>query len=672
MTTQAAKPSPESQESFFQRLRAGAMGQTPELHRSEGGRSPWPQLPESSRTSTPGLMDAPPRGAAMAAEHAPWGYVPEGRTAEPPAVLCEAAGLEVAVRSWWRGAPGRGERIRRQEDAWLRIACAGGVANGARQRLLESGIPNRVIEGGIQLGQFLEHDDEVRLMWSHSQQDPGAQSEFVQRSMEIVLGRYDIRVVPWRPQVEGVGCPCLVLAARAPRPGLPRRKSSGIGGRGSPTPRSQTPVSPVIGAGEQRKRSSSSMGFCSTMASPADKPQEAAAVSSRPRASSSQAASPLPVEGPSGRASVVTPSPPGQPGSLGRGSVSPSLPSTAPGQAGGRRSTARGSAWEGASPTEAAAVGVSPRLSRRLEQRASLAAVEPSGGEPRPPERGSVAGASPRRSYIKKASQSSSFDKWISNVKRSVKQQHELEIVQEHEKQNAVEETPMLAKSSKKAARKVIRDLSEIRRVFTHFDKDGSGLIEPCEFLPLLSKLLRQPVSEMDKTEVWKNWDQVDTDGSGQISWEEFQTWYCETFSIDISPDFTDFFSDDIVPTTERLIREVAKKTGSDNMCIESIYKQFTALDNDKSGHLDKAEFQILIERQITQGSDVQELPAKVLDKLWLDIDADGSGMVSFEEFAVWYLKFFLGDISPMEQYYKLLGSGFRSSMVQEMETPTE
>jgi len=383
-------------------------------------------------------------------------------------------------------------------------------------------------------------------------------------------------------------------------------------------------------------------------------------------------ASPLPVEGPSGRASVVTPSPPGQPGSLGRGSVSPSLPSTAPGQAGGRRSTARGSAWEGASPTEAAAVGVSPRLSRRLEQRASLAAVEPSGGEPRPPERGSVAGASPRRSYIKKASQSSSFDKWISNVKRSVKQQHELEIVQEHEKQNAVEETPMLAKSSKKAARKVIRDLSEIRRVFTHFDKDGSGLIEPCEFLPLLSKLLRQPVSEMDKTEVWKNWDQVDTDGSGQISWEEFQTWYCETFSIDISPDFTDFFSDDIVPTTERLIREVAKKTGSDNMCIESIYKQFTALDNDKSGHLDKAEFQILIERQITQGSDVQELPAKVLDKLWLDIDADGSGMVSFEEFAVWYLKFFLGDISPMEQYYKLLGSGFRSSMVQEMETPTE
>lgn len=53
-------------------------------------------------------------------------------------------------------------------------------------------------------------------------------------------------------------------------------------------------------------------------------------------------------------------------------------------------------------------------------------------------------------------------------------------------------------------------------------------------------------------------------------------------------------------------------------------------------------------------------MPRKVLQKFWIDIDADDSGGVSFEEFATWYLRFFHGSISPMEQYYHMLGSGYR------------
>jgi Ca2+-binding EF-hand superfamily protein len=243
------------------------------------------------------------------------------------------------------------------------------------------------------------------------------------------------------------------------------------------------------------------------------------------------------------------------------------------------------------------------------------------------------------------------------------------DAIKEHRKSELVpEETPLLNQSSKKSTRKVIRDLSEIRRLFDFYDTDKSESIEPGEFLPLLSRLLKQPRSEMDKTEVWKNWDAIDADGSGSITWEEFQSWYCETFHIEVIPDFTDFFSEDIVPESERLIREVARATGHDNVCIENIYKKFVILDIDDSGSLEKPEFKVLIEKQLTQGTGVMEVPDRVLDKLWIDADADDSGSISFPEFATWYLKFFMGEVSPMEQYYKLLGSGFRSSMITEME----
>ena len=57
---------------------------------------------------------------------------------------CEAAGLELAVRAWWRGqAVGK-------EAAWLKKASGGAGAYG---RLLRCGIPERVLQSGVQLGQ---------------------------------------------------------------------------------------------------------------------------------------------------------------------------------------------------------------------------------------------------------------------------------------------------------------------------------------------------------------------------------------------------------------------------------------------------------------------------------------------------------------------------------------
>lgn len=56
----------------------------------------------------------------------------------------KAAGLELAVRAWWSG-----QAVGKEAD-WLKKASVGA---GAYARLLRCGIPERVLQSGVQLGQ---------------------------------------------------------------------------------------------------------------------------------------------------------------------------------------------------------------------------------------------------------------------------------------------------------------------------------------------------------------------------------------------------------------------------------------------------------------------------------------------------------------------------------------
>jgi len=225
------------------------------------------------------------------------------------------------------------------------------------------------------------------------------------------------------------------------------------------------------------------------------------------------------------------------------------------------------------------------------------------------------------------------------------------------EEQAAREKKSAFCQGDLKLQQKVVRDITEVRRIFNAFDTDQSGSIEPAEFLPLLAKLLKQPPNTIDTAEVWRNWDMVDVDGSGSITFDEFTEWYCPTFGVDCLADLSDFINQDIVSAEEKLIREVAKNLGMDNVTIEKVYREFSKLDDDKSGQLEYEEFEQLMVKSLAPGPNSPGLPKKVLERFWMDIDADGSGGVSFPEFAEWYLKFFHSAKTPMEQYYHMLGS---------------
>jgi len=257
---------------------------------------------------------------------------------------------------------------------------------------------------------------------------------------------------------------------------------------------------------------------------------------------------------------------------------------------------------------------------------------------------------------------SSSFQKWIESAQEvpDEKQIVERQMSTKKQSEKAVHSeghrrpTQAIVRSTK-GFKKVTRDHGELKRVFDSFDKDGSGFIETGEFPPLLAKLLKQPAETLDKQEVWRNWDDMDSDGNGKISFDEFLKWYCTTFDMDIVPDRSKFIMEADVDLAQRMIRDISVKMNMDVLKLEKLYAEFNRLDEDSSGVLEFGEFKTLVTSELSPTGD-PEIPGNIMDKFWIEIDADGSGGVSFDEFVTWYMKFFYGDKSPMEHYYEILG----------------
>ena len=146
----------------------------------------------------------------------------------PPAAVCEAIALEVAVGAWWRRTPGRGvgrssRPSRRPEDTWLRSAVSGGVSGGARSRLEAFGIPGHVSDGGIQLSQLLQGDSAIEELWKTSLGDMTTLQDFVAECVAHVKERYSVRADSLRLHEEGAQAPGMVVSQR------PNDDSAGAG-----------------------------------------------------------------------------------------------------------------------------------------------------------------------------------------------------------------------------------------------------------------------------------------------------------------------------------------------------------------------------------------------------------------------------------------------------------
>lgn len=581
--------------------------------------------------------------------------IPDG----PPLSGCEAAGLEVAVRSWWGSVAGRGGQRRRAEDAWLRTTVAGGLGSGARAKLLRAGVPERVVEGGLELGNFIQQDRDSQLVWARCHHDKNSHSLFVLDAISLVRSRFDVVPAPWRPLEEGAAPqPSFIIAPRSQVstsfPSVSRKGAAEnsavrqLGGQfarqvSAPDHTAATPRGHLADVPEQRlvdrvrTAPASSLAYVSSgRNSTGSSPHEETRLPSEGRQSAPALCSEDDLA-----STVRLPLPsPSQPSKEQFAATFPrasglSLP------AGGRRGSSR--------IDDVDDLSASPRRgSSRIDDAADSS-----------PRRGST-------SVRKKTT--GNFDKWFADARRSSqKQQQHDEIAQEKKKNQhhqQVEGTPMLCKGSKKMLKKVVSDVAEVRRIFYLLDEERTGRIEPRGFIQLLAKLLQQNQSDMDRQEIWRNWELVDKDGKGWVTYEEFEPWYCETFDIPLVPDLRSFINEDLLPVDQREIRDVAKKLEMSQVEIEKIWKEFKKVDTDGSGQLEWDEFKALLNQQLAPG-ETTEVPPKVLMKFWMDVDADGSGSITFEEFATWYAKYLYSDFSPMESYYNMLGRGLRTSLLE-------
>ena len=139
----------------------------------------------------------------------------------------------------------------------------------------------------------------------------------------------------------------------------------------------------------------------------------------------------------------------------------------------------------------------------------------------------------------------------------------------------------------------VTRIAGNVRETFDKIDEDGNGLLDTTEIGHLLEGL-GAPHSEEDIGHVM---DEVDTDGDGTISFEEFTVWYL---------------------SSEKRIRAE----------MRTLFNQF---DQNENGAIEVGELKALLEELEHSVEDTQVEEAITL------LDDNQNGEITYEEFSKWY-----------------------------------
>jgi calcium-binding protein CML len=263
-------------------------------------------------------------------------------------------------------------------------------------------------------------------------------------------------------------------------------------------------------------------------------------------------------------------------------------------------------------------------------------------------------------------------------------------------------------------------DLRDLRKVFDKFDKDGDGQIEPDEFYRAAKNLGWSGTEE----ELDESFMRADADGNGTIEWPEFRDWYksknpdavvkmmqemegSDENAIAMLKELFDKHDSD--SNGELSMKEFFKMAKSIKLATKKaeLERMFRDMDVDKGGTIDFGEFkdwyenntdgEILKRVKGAMGNDKKsmkrrqtlkvmfgridsnnsgeidspemlqlaldlglEMTLADMNTIFSEIDLDGNGAVSFEEFSEWFLlKGGKGDIlrSRLKAWYKQIST---------------
>mmetsp|Transcript_29444 Transcript_29444/g.75432 ORF Transcript_29444/g.75432 Transcript_29444/m.75432 type:complete len:607 (-) Transcript_29444:79-1899(-) len=207
---------------------------------------------------------------------------------------------------------------------------------------------------------------------------------------------------------------------------------------------------------------------------------------------------------------------------------------------------------------------------------------------------------------------------------------------QQDEVRDWVRETHNIAKSTElKEVRRLLRNISpdafwHIRKTFTMMDSDGSGDISKEELNEvLLSYNICCTEEELDNI-----FSEIDGDGGDSLGFDEF----IKVVSSRIQDPVTTAFrwillNADTLSKDERRIADLAHETQVSYSNVGLLFRRFAEMDVDRSGTIERAEFDELVKMMIPTASEME------LHDWWRFVDADHDKSVTFEEFMQRWVK---------------------------------
>jgi len=178
-------------------------------------------------------------------------------------------------------------------------------------------------------------------------------------------------------------------------------------------------------------------------------------------------------------------------------------------------------------------------------------------------------------------------------------------------------------------------------------DRPGeAGVLSWDDFGRVLCELTRcNNVEDLPEGFFKSAFTMADSNQDEGISFSEFALWYSKLA-----------FSEVLNLTKEQqFIRALARKYRIPIYEIEDLKALFDKFDENGTGEIEYDEFWSLLATLVKQPRRT-DIPAKRVKMMWKNIDVDGSGVIGFEEFLIFYKQYF-GSIamkeSPFEEYYR-------------------
>jgi len=180
------------------------------------------------------------------------------------------------------------------------------------------------------------------------------------------------------------------------------------------------------------------------------------------------------------------------------------------------------------------------------------------------------------------------------------------------------------------------------------FDLVKEGRLNHQQFTQVLMKITGAVDREELPPELFLDaFSAADVNDSTSIDFVEFALWFSRHS-----------FSEEVLLTREqRQIRQIARTYKLPHSEVEVYKRKFDSFDTDDSGMIEYDEFEKLL-RTLLKIPQHLELPASRVRQLWMQTDVDKGGHIEFEEFLVFYDKFFnvrdMGHgVSPLEEFYR-------------------